>query len=125
MANRLLLIMTNAAEGKEEALAEWYRGTHLADMVALPGVETAQLYELDPHPAEPPLSPFRFLAVYEIPEEHVQAAKDALAHAKAERPGAIDAGRRPILPSSPGLGAEPRIGGWYTPVTDVVHKPGS
>lgn len=49
MANEdLLLVFTNPAEGREDEFNKWYEETHVPDVLAVPGVESAQRYQLAP-----------------------------------------------------------------------------
>ncbi|HVV08061.1 hypothetical protein [Amycolatopsis sp.] len=68
--NSVLLVLSNPAEGQEDAYNEWYDQTHLADVLKVPGVCAAQRYELAPMnspEAEGMGSPaHRYLATYEL-----------------------------------------------------------
>jgi hypothetical protein len=46
MAGDLLLVFTNAAEGREDEFHEWYETTHIPDVLAVPGVVAAQRYQV-------------------------------------------------------------------------------
>jgi hypothetical protein len=123
MANHLLVITADAVDGANANLIDWYQNEHLTDMTALAGVEAAQLYELEPYlTGEGEVAPKRFLAIYEIPEERVEQAREALRIAKEDRQPAMDAGRRPILPGTPYMAAG-NTSSWFTPVTDRVENP--
>lgn len=123
MANHLLVITADAVEGANANLIDWYQNEHLIDMTALAGVEAAQLYELEPYlTGEGEVAPKRFLAIYEIPEERVEQAREALRVAKEDRQPAMDAGRRPILPGTPYMAAG-NTSSWFAPVTTRVEHP--
>lgn len=123
MPKHLLVIMSNPVEGEEKNLLEWYRSEHLQDMTALAGVEAAQIFELDPYlTGEGIHSPHRFMAIYEVPQEREQQAKEALAHARDERQPAMEAGRRPILPGTPYM-AGGNTSSWFTEVSERVTNP--
>jgi hypothetical protein len=123
MANHLLVITADAVEGANADLIDWYQNDHLADMTALAGVEAAQLYELEPYlTGEGEVSPKRFLAIYEIPEERIEQARAALLLAREDRQPAVDAGRRPILPGTSYM-APGNTSSWFRPVTDRVENP--
>ncbi|MEO3786179.1 hypothetical protein ABGB12_22860 [Actinocorallia sp. B10E7] len=69
----LMLVFSNPVDGQDEAYNEWYDRTHLAEIVAVPGVVSGRRYELAPleipgdedHPAPPPPA-HRYLALYEL-----------------------------------------------------------
>jgi hypothetical protein len=41
-----MVVLAKAVEGKVEALAEWYDETHLNDLLAVPGLVTAERHNL-------------------------------------------------------------------------------
>jgi hypothetical protein len=44
----LLLVFTNAAEGREEEFHRWYDEVHIPDVLRVPGVESAQRHVISP-----------------------------------------------------------------------------
>jgi hypothetical protein len=123
MPDHLLVITADAVEGANANLIDWYQNDHLKDMTALAGVEAAQLYELDPYlTGEGEVAPRRFLALYWVPEERLEQAREALRIAREDRQPAMDAGRRPILPGTPFMAAG-NTSSWFTPVTTRVENP--
>jgi hypothetical protein len=44
----LLLVFTNAVDGREDEFHQWYDATHIPDVLAVPGVASAQRYEIAP-----------------------------------------------------------------------------
>ncbi len=44
----LLLVFTNAAEGREPEFHEWYDTVHVPEVLDVPGVVSAQRYEVAP-----------------------------------------------------------------------------
>ncbi|WP_106401169.1 hypothetical protein [Actinocorallia populi] len=74
MAERdLLLVFSDPKPGLEDVYNDWYDRTHLAEIVATPGVVSGRRYELAPVEAPGVAGPaHRHLAVYELdrdPEE--------------------------------------------------------
>jgi hypothetical protein len=59
-----LIAFSNAVEGKDDEFADWYWGTHLAEVLALPGFLSAKSYRLQGERNE--RSPHTFVTVYEI-----------------------------------------------------------
>lgn len=44
--NDLMLVFTNAAEGRDDEFHKWYDETHIPDVLAVPGVVSAQRYQV-------------------------------------------------------------------------------
>jgi hypothetical protein len=61
MKKCLLLVMTNAAEGRESEFNEWYTSRHIHDLLEVPGVASAQRFEFRAGSGG-----FGFLALYEL-----------------------------------------------------------
>jgi hypothetical protein len=69
----LLLVFTNAVEGRDDEFDRWYDETHVPQVLAVPGVTSAQRYrvgELETPEVEgvdtPPPPAHRYLAVYRL-----------------------------------------------------------
>lgn len=88
---QLYIVLTNATEGDDDAFNAWYDGTHLGDVLAVPGFTAAQRFRLVDHPALKPC-PYRYLAIYEVASA---AAADAFAE-MADRAGS---GRMVLSPT--------------------------
>jgi hypothetical protein len=81
MAKWLLVGETNSNDPAREAeFREWYTQTHLPDVLAIPGFNTAALYE-NPEPAE---GRGKFIAIYEIEGDDIEEMKKSLAEAGAK-----------------------------------------
>ena len=69
----LLLVFTNAVEGRDDEFDRWYDETHVPQVLAVPGVSVAQRYrvgeletpEVEGVPAPPPPA-HRYLAIYRL-----------------------------------------------------------
>ena len=74
MADRMLyLVFSNPVEGREDEFNEWYDNVHLRDVLATPGMVSAQRYELydtemmqQAREAGLPVPAHRYLIVYEM-----------------------------------------------------------
>jgi hypothetical protein len=70
-----VLVFSNPVDGREDEYNEWYDGTHLADVVRVPGVVSAARYEFQPTShGEATAAPtaHRYVTIYELdrdPEE--------------------------------------------------------
>ena len=62
----LFLVFTQPVEGQEEQYNEWYDVIHLADVVKIPGVSSAQRYEIAEPKSGEGRPVHRHLAIYEI-----------------------------------------------------------
>jgi hypothetical protein len=69
----LLLVFTNAAEGREDEFHRWYDEVHIPDVLRVPGVESAQRHVISPvetkeiEGAPKPAPPaHRFLVAYTL-----------------------------------------------------------
>ncbi|CAH1663837.1 MULTISPECIES: DUF4286 family protein [unclassified Chelatococcus] len=62
----LLLVLTNAVEGREEEFNEWYNDRHLDDVLQVPGIVAAQRYKLSAAQRMTPPFPWTYFAIYEI-----------------------------------------------------------
>jgi hypothetical protein len=72
-----MVVLSNAAAGREDEFNEWYGGQHISDILAIDGIESAQRFRL---PGEPgPTDPYRYLAIYEIETDDIDAVRARLA----------------------------------------------
>ena len=64
MSESLLLVLSNAVDGRDDEFNAWYESTHIPELLTVPGVVGAERYtvaSLDgPEPAH------RYLAVYRL-----------------------------------------------------------
>ncbi len=108
MGINLLVVLTNAVEGKEGEYNEWYTDVHLGEVVGIPGFISAQRFEL----ADTQMGPegqHRYLALYEVegdPAEALAALKRA----------------RPDLQMSHALDSTTISARMFTAITDRVTE---
>ena len=127
MEKHLLLVFTRPAEGREDEFNRWYDERHLADVAGLPGIVSGRRYvfqEASPN-SEVGAPQFGYLAMYEVPEGHLDEAKSALARASAQRRAATEGAAGEVrVPGSPAI-APGHISFWFTavgqPVTSDVN----
>lgn len=80
-----LLVMTEPTQGREREFNDWYQNVHLRDVVAVPGIKSAQRFRLD-HQIIPGAKPLPYLAIYEIETDDVQGVmKEMMARAGSAR----------------------------------------
>jgi hypothetical protein len=73
MKKCLLLVLTNAVEGKDQEFNEWYTSRHVRDILAISGVVSAQRFRFLAG-----REGFGYLALYEIESEHPEAVLSAI-----------------------------------------------
>ena len=68
------IVQTAPVEGREDEYNDWYDHVHLADVAAIPGVESARRFEVLDGSGKP-----SYFAIYELscPPEEVSAAMAA------------------------------------------------
>jgi hypothetical protein len=104
----MLVVLSNAHEGQDEAFNRWYNDTHLGDVLQVPGYSAAQRFRVSDAQLSEGELPYRFLALYEV------EAEDAAEAAKALSSGA---GGMIIDPS---LDRVHTVAWLYTPITKRV-----
>lgn len=77
-----MLVMSSPTEGSDAAYNDWYQRVHLPEMLALPGIVSAQRYRLARNLREQdPGSPY--LALYEIETDDIDAVLSHITEAAA------------------------------------------
>jgi hypothetical protein len=70
--NTLCLVFSNPVEGKEAEFNEWYDTVHMPEVLGIPGVLSAQRFDVGVPAADPaadaalPQPTHRYLTVYEV-----------------------------------------------------------
>jgi hypothetical protein len=67
MTHHVLIVLSNAADARDDEFNDWYDNQHLRDVLSVEGFVAAQRFRLSDaqlRPEEP--RPHRYLAVYEI-----------------------------------------------------------
>jgi len=77
MARHLLVVMSNAAPGRDAEYNEWYTHTHLTGVLRSDGITAAQRFAISPHQLMDK-GPYDYMAIYEIETEDLQKALDSL-----------------------------------------------
>ncbi len=78
MAKYTLVVLSNATAGKEAEFNEWYNKVHVPDVLRVPGFIAAQRFKLDGPQLNDAPRPHRYLALYEIDTDDIQASMDEL-----------------------------------------------
>jgi len=121
MARHLLVVMTNATDGREDEYNDWYNDVHLDEVVKIPEFVSAQRFKLADTQLKDILTPeergdskhgashHRYLALYEIEAETSTDAVQALRQA------------RPNFQMTDALSKELNV--WvFSPITGVVES---
>lgn len=66
MAKYKLIVLINAIEGREDEFNNWFINQHVPDVLTIPGMKTAQRFELAEHQREGAKKEFRFLTLYDV-----------------------------------------------------------
>ena len=78
MERHLMVVMTNPVEGREDEYNTWYDDRHLADVLKIPGIVSAERLELSPVQRMDPPHPYGYLALYWIETDNLQGVVDEL-----------------------------------------------
>lgn len=74
MAERYVIaVLTNPVPGQDEAFNDWYDNRHIPDVLAIPGVVSAQRFELAPAQRMEAPYPFGYFAFYEVETDDLPA----------------------------------------------------
>jgi hypothetical protein len=78
MAKYTLVVLSNPTAGKESEFNEWYDKVHVPDVLRVPGFVAAQRFKLAGPQLNDAPRPHRYLALYEIDTDDIQASIDEL-----------------------------------------------
>ena len=71
MAKYMMVVQSEAKDGRDDEYNHWYDGQHLADVLAIPGVTGGRRF--DAMPGSVGARGMRYLAIYEIDSEDPHA----------------------------------------------------
>jgi hypothetical protein len=107
MTKYIWTVLTNAANGEDEAFNRWYDEVHLADWLKVPGIVSAQRFKLAPSQvvanpgnrstisADFPHFKYRYLSIYNIETDDLKGAlEEVLRRVVPNRVGRCSRGRR-------------------------------
>ncbi len=90
MGKYILLVQSNATDGRDAEYNEWYDNVHLREVLEVQGFEAAQRFAVHGESLAGTLD-HRYLAIYEIETDDPQGALDALQAAVGARMAMSDA----------------------------------
>ncbi len=105
MARHILMVMTDAVEGKEEEFNTWYDTVHMADMLTVPGFISAQRFRTAAAIGKP--CDNGYLCVYTIDHDDLSEAIDELTR------------RLPSMEISDAINRRSVVGWGFTELGDV------
>jgi hypothetical protein len=76
-----MVVQSKAVEGRDDEYNEWYDTTHLADILALPGVRSGRRFDYETALFGGPGLPY--LAIYEIEADDINVVIGAMGQAAA------------------------------------------
>jgi hypothetical protein len=104
----LFVVLSNAVAGREDEFNDWYDNRHLDDVLAVPGVVSAQRFALSSEQRMAPPHPFQYLALYEIETDDLKKVIETL----SQRSGTT------VMPLSATM-AEQKAVFMFKPITTV------
>jgi hypothetical protein len=97
-----LIALVNSVPGRDEEFREWYWGTHIPEVLALPGFAAARTMRLSEEPGG--AAPFRYATVYEI-EGSATDARDRMFSSGLGMSDAMDLSAMIVAPYEDGADA--------------------
>jgi hypothetical protein len=64
MKDYVYVVLSNPTQGSDAAFNDWYDNTHLADVLAVEGVQSARRFKLIDNPLAPEVPQQRYLSLY-------------------------------------------------------------
>jgi len=74
MAKYTFVVLTNPTAGKEAEYNQWYNGTHIPDVLSVPGFVAAQRFKVANAQMAKADHPHSYLALYEIETDDVEGS---------------------------------------------------
>jgi hypothetical protein len=117
-----MIVLSNAKPGQDEPFNRWYSDVHVIETIdKLEGFLAAQRFRQADLGGAPPC-PYRYLAIYEIPQDELETAYAQFTWQRAERAEATAAGRAPVVSVSGTLQPDPFLVGFFSPITERVSS---
>ena len=77
MKKFISIALTNPAEGREADYNAWYEEQHVFDVLAIPGIQSAQRFRLSEKSRQQ--LGYRYMALYEIESDNIENIHQAIA----------------------------------------------
>jgi hypothetical protein len=115
MARHKLVVLANAANGRDDELNDWYTNVHLADCLRVPGFVAAQRFKVADFSSEG--QTWKYLAIYDLDTDDAPAALQEL----WRRAGPDSVGTAEMTMSS-SLDTSTVYAKLYQPITPLVKS---
>ncbi|GAB3102884.1 DUF4286 family protein [Pseudomaricurvus hydrocarbonicus] len=79
MPHYKMVVFTRPKAGREQEYNDWYQNVHLRELVAFPGITSAQRFKLSATLGEADAQPY--LSIYEIETEDIDSVAQAIQNA--------------------------------------------
>lgn len=109
MPEHLMVIYTNAVEGREKEYSDWYTERHMPDLLKIPGIKSARRFKLAGDQLAPPREAYGFAALYQIDTDDLGTVLETIRSwagtEKMPRSDAMGPGQQAMV---------------FTPITDTL-----
>lgn len=78
MSTQSLVVFTNPVDGRDAEFNDWYDNQHLADVLKVPGIRSAQRFGLGDVQRMPAPHPWKYMAIYEVETARIDEVIAAL-----------------------------------------------
>jgi hypothetical protein len=120
MTQQLMLVLSNAKPDQDEEFNTCYKNVHVLDTInKLDGFASAQLFLLADLP-QAPVIPYRYRAIYEIPDGQLDTAYAQFQWSRRQRAAALAEGREPLVPVSEAIDDETFRVGFFSGMTERI-----
>lgn len=113
----LMIAMVETSPENADRFRDWYTQNNIAGILELDGFTALQRFEVSELDGN--ASPYRFLGVYEVEDDQLEAAKAAYDAQDAARAVAIAEGREFIMQKAPFV--ERSMLAFYSQITDRLE----
>jgi len=121
-ACHLMVVLSNALPGREDDYNDWYSRVHIHDTInKLDGFASGRRFQLADL-ADAPAMPYRYLAIYEVPEDKLDVAYQQFRWSRGQRAEALAEGREPLVPVSDAIDLDHFLVGFYSPMGDRISS---
>lgn len=77
MKKFISIALTNAADGREDDYTAWYENQHMPDVLAIPGIQSAQRFRIAEQSRQK--LGYRYMAIYEVETDDITSIHRAIA----------------------------------------------
>ena len=123
MPKHVMVVLSNTKPELEDEFNDWYSNAHIVEVInRLDGFASAQRFSFVPDQLED--GEYKYLAIYEIEDDKLEAAQKAQAAQRRERKEALAAGREPFIESRAGELFDGEHRSWFFTAVDEPYRKG-